>query len=410
MSGSGIGRNGTAGWEPVAVLEWMTSGERPEKKPRRSGRTGRKPEKLKLLAGAVLCLAALTLGKTESRAEEYTYTATFYPGNHGSFQGTEQVTVDNSSSGSSYEIEGDGDAIRISGLKAGDIVSFDAAYEGAVKLEEGSRYYVKGIRISGRDNSTVDTSAFPVEGDRDYVVAYGIQGDLTSYVVNYQDENGNTLAPSRTYYGNVGDKPVIAFRYLEGYQPQAYNLTKTLSKNEAENVFTFTYRRRPVAPAGGNEGGETGGEAGGAGTPGAGGAGTLGTGAGTAGTGAGTGTPGTGTTVVTPGGQGGAQTPENPDENQGGAAQGPENPEENQGGDAPNPEVSLPEEDVPQTVVDLDDGNVPLAEPEGGEDGSFRFPVWGSICIAVAGVAAIGLVLWFMIARRKKEKAENDES
>lgn len=32
---------------------------------------------------------------------------------------------------------------------------------------------------------------------------------------------------------------MVAYHYIEGYQPQAYNLTKTLSKNEAENVFTF---------------------------------------------------------------------------------------------------------------------------------------------------------------------------
>ena len=355
----------------------------------------------KLLAGAVMCCAAFVFGKTECRAEEYTYTATFYPGNHGSFQGTEQVTVDNSSSGSFWEITGEGDVIRVSGLKAGDIVSFDAAYEGAVKLEEGSRYYVKGIRVSGRDNSTVDTSAFQVEGDRDYVVAYGIKGDLTSYVVNYQDENGNALAPGRTYYGNVGDKPVIAFLYVEGYQPQAYNLTKTLSKNEAENVFTFTYRRRPAAPAGGNEGGETGG---GTGTPGTGTEGT-GTGAGAGNeipaAGAGNGAPGT--TVVTPGGQGG--TPQTP----GGEQEGVQ-PPSNAGGELQDPDQNPGGEnpEVPQDVVDLDEGEVPLAGMDEKQDHSFRFPVWGSLCIAAAGTVALGAVLWFMLVRRKKEKAEDD--
>lgn len=392
-------------------------------------RAGRKA--WKLLAGTAALCAALIFPGMESRAERYSYTITFYPGNHGSFQGTEQVSVDNSVSGSSYEIKGDGSAVVVTGLQAGDVVSFDAAREGAVELDEGSRYYVKGIRAGGRDNSTVDTSAFKVEGDRDYVVAYGIRGDLTSYVVNYQDTDGNTLAPSRNYIGNVGDKPVIAFYYIEGYQPQAYNLTKTLSKNAAENVFTFTYRRIPATTPGGdaNEGGEggsgTGGDSGtgtggggtGTETPGAGGTGT-GVGTGTGGTGAAGTTPGA--TVVTPGGQGGAvQTPENPDENQGGAAQTPENPDENQGGGTQNPgnpdenqggEDQNPEDDQPQNVVDLDDENVPLAEPKGdGENSSFRFPVWGSIGIAVAGVAAIGFVLWFMLIRRKKEKTQGKE-
>ena len=141
------GPDSGAGWN---CADGMTPGQFRKNRP---GSSGRKP--WKLLAGAALLCTALALGKTESHAEGYTYTATFYPGNHGTFQGTEQVSVDNSSSGSSYEIEGDGDAIRVSGLEAGDIVSFDAACEGAVKLEEGSRYYVKGIRVSGRDNSKV---------------------------------------------------------------------------------------------------------------------------------------------------------------------------------------------------------------------------------------------------------------
>ena len=175
-------------------------------------------------------------------AAGYTYTVTFYPGNHGTFESHEQVSVDNRISGSDVTVSGDGSYVRVSGLEAGDIISFDASMNGAVALEDGSRYYVKGIRQGGRDNSTVDVPAFRVDGDQDYVVAYGIRGDMTAYVVHYQDAAGNTLAQSRTYYGNIGDKPVIAFLYIEGYQPQAYNLTKTLSANEAENVFTFVYR------------------------------------------------------------------------------------------------------------------------------------------------------------------------
>ena len=29
-------------------------------------------------------------------------------------------------------------------------------------------------------------------------------------------------------YGNVGDKPVVAYKYIDSYIPQAYALTKTL--------------------------------------------------------------------------------------------------------------------------------------------------------------------------------------
>lgn len=184
--------------------------------------------------------AALLLGLMSVNAlaaEAYTYQVTFYEGVQGTFSGKDDLSVD----GEGYHITREDGKITVSGLKAGDVVSFNAQNPGAVTLAEDSKYYVKGIRKSGRDNDTVENSAFHVTEDQDYVVAYGIKGNLTTYVVNYVDANGNTLAPSATYYGNVGDKPVVAYRYIDGYLPQAYGLTKTLSENAAENVFTFTY-------------------------------------------------------------------------------------------------------------------------------------------------------------------------
>ena len=363
------------------------------------------------------------LGKMVCRAAEYSYTVTFYPGNHGSFQGTEAVTVDNSASGSEYEISADSSAIRISGLSAGDVVGLDAAMEGAVEMEEGSRYYVKGIRVSGRDNSTVDASAFRVEEDRDYVVAYGIRGDLTSYVVNYRDEAGNALAESRTYYGNVGDKPRMAYIYIEGYQPQAYNLTKTLSKNTAENVFTFIYTKIPAGQTGGGTGGGTG--TGGGQTGGGTGQGT-GTGGQTGGgtvptVPAGT-TPGQTGNVPNPdGGQGGdAQNPDygqggnNPDEGQGGGTQNPDdgqggtqNPDESQGGGTQNEG-----NDGPREEQDLDDQETPLGNYGGENDGKegpagFHFPIWASIVIAVAGAAAVIAAVCMVFVTKKKERAKH---
>lgn len=289
-------------------------------------------------AAALLCVL-LAFGTIDARAEAYSYTVTFYPGNHGSFQGTELVSVDNSASGSDYEISSVGNAIRVSGLCAGDVVGFDAAMEGAVELEEGSRYYVKGIRVSGRDNSTVDASAFRVEEDRDYVVAYGIRGDLTSYVVNYQDREGNTLAPSRTYYGNVGDKPRMAYLYIEGYQPQAYNLTKTLSKNAAENVFTFVYTRVSGGQTGGgnNGGGGTGGD---------------------------TETPGGGTAPTVPGGAAPGQTGTVPNDNQGEAP----NPNEGQNDDAQNPEDGQGGANQGEGGNQGEDGNQDAGDLEGNEE------------------------------------------
>ena len=123
-------------------------------------------------------------------------------------------------------------------LNAGDDVSFDLSQ---IQVTD-EKYYVKGIRLSGRDNAeALAAPAFNVDGDADYVVAYGIKGNQVAYTVQYQDEDGNTLAESQTFYGNVGDKPVVAYHYIENFVPQALALTKTLSENEADNVFTFTY-------------------------------------------------------------------------------------------------------------------------------------------------------------------------
>ena len=293
--------------------------------------------------------------------KEYTYTVTLFAGNQGSFNGTGGVHV----IGGSAQISG-GDAIRITGLRAGDVVVLDAT-AGMVDLKNGDKYYIKGVRESGRDNNTVADSAFTVTKDAEYVVAYGIQGDMVSYTVNYQDGGGNELAPSRTYYGAVGDKPVIAYQYIEGYRPDAYNLTKTLGKNEADNVFTFTYTQSSVQqPAAGGEGTEGGTDTG---TP-----ATTATPGTTAGGGAGTAGAGTATaagTVETP-------TVENPD-----------------GG-------------VPQATVDLDDEDTPKANIDASDSDTVRntspVPIVLGILVAVIALGAlIGTYVYF----KKKHKADS---
>lgn len=180
----------------------------------------------------------ISAAPTDAKAE-YSYKVTFYSGNQGDFNGSTQgLSVE----GSSYSIEKqDADSIVIAGLQAGATVSFDSN-AGAVALKDGSKYYIQGVRESGRDNDEVASSAFYVDGDAEYVVAYGIQGDQVAYTVNFQDASGNQLAASKTYYGNVGDKPVVAYTYVDGYAPEYLALTKTLSANAAENVFTFIYR------------------------------------------------------------------------------------------------------------------------------------------------------------------------
>jgi len=364
----------------------------------------RKSRKLFSLLFA-LCLAFLPWGM-KCQAAEYSYTVTFYPGNHGRFTGVGSISVQ--SSGSEASVEVVGQAIKVSGLRNGDMVSFDAAMDGAVALEEGSQYYVKGIRLSGRDNNTVDTSAFRVEGDRDYVVAYGIRGDMVSYVVNYQDETGNTLASSRNYYGNVGDKPVVAFLYMEGYEPRAYNLTKTLVSNEAENVFTFVYRRVAASGGGNESGGGTGGD-----SPAGGGIGTgdvvnpgLGDGGLAEGTepGAGGGIGGNGNEGGNAGAAGGedadtAIADNNADEANAGQAGAEGDEGEN---------VELSDEEIPLDLMELDDEEVPLANnfldgrPQ-MEEGSRIFAA-SAVLVAVS----VGVLLFFAFWMKRHSKNKDE--
>lgn len=168
--------------------------------------------------------------------QAYTYKVTIYAGNQGAFSGTDGLVISNPNA----VVTVDKDKIVISGLHYGDEVSYTAQTD--VKLDASSKYYVKGIRLSGRDNDTVAAAAFLVRGDVDYVVAYGIKGNLVSYTVNYQNENGTELLPSETFYGNVGDKPVVACKYVAGYAPKTSGLTKTLKENASENVLTFIYK------------------------------------------------------------------------------------------------------------------------------------------------------------------------
>lgn len=171
-----------------------------------------------LLSVSVIAGLGAAPVKAAQTVTPYTYKVTLSAGNKGTINGQQKVE----------EVD----------LAAGSTVSFDI---NDIKVSD-EKYYVKGIRLSGRDNSeALAAPAFRVNGDADYVVAYGIKGDMVAYTVNYEDEQGNKLAESQTFYGNVGDKPVVAYRYIENYVPQALSLTKTLSDNEAENVFTFKY-------------------------------------------------------------------------------------------------------------------------------------------------------------------------
>lgn len=279
--------------------------------------------------------------------DEYTYTVTLSAGSKGTINGAEKdVTSD---------------------LQKGSRVSFNI---NDVQVTD-SKYYVKGFRLSGRDNEeALAAPAFTVTADVDYVVAYGVKGNMVAYTVNYLDANGNALAPSSTFYGNVGDKPVVAYQYIENYVPQALALTKTLSANEAENVFDFTYTPGEAGTIVETTTTTT--------TVVAGTATTGGAAAGTAGGAAGTGTAG--------------------EAGETGEAAGAD--------DAANPggeeTVENPDEDTPQGLVDLDDEETPKSNIDASEkETSKKGPIAAGIAIIAISVAALIALIVFLKKRAK---------
>lgn len=123
------------------------------------------------------------------------------------------------------------------------------------KDADGSKYFILGMKLAGHDNEEdtgyvfTDTvniysgSALPSykEKDTDLVIAYGLKSNMVGYTVRYVDSYGNQLLPEGHYYGTIGTEMVVSYLYVEGFIPNAYAASRTLSANEAANVFTFTY-------------------------------------------------------------------------------------------------------------------------------------------------------------------------
>lgn len=305
-----------------------------------------------------MTLGASTMSVMADDTTPYTYKVTLSAGNKGTINGQNKIEQTNIASGSTVT------------FNLNDIQVTD------------DKYYVKGIRLSGRDNNeTLAAPSFTVDKDADYVVAYGIKGNMVAYTVNYQDASGNSLAESQTFYGNVGDKPVVAYRYVENYIPDALALTKTLSDNESENVFTFTYTPgatdrivettttvTTTVP--------------GTATP-AGAAGTTGA----AGTGTGTTAGGTAAGGTTAGGT-----------TTGGTAGGTTNADNSQ--DTTDDTTTAPDEQTPKSLVDLDDEDTPKGNID-AKDKTSKTPIAAGIAIIVVAVAALAGLIVFLKKRAK---------
>ncbi|NCB92773.1 MAG: hypothetical protein EOM40_09480 [Clostridia bacterium] len=334
----------------------------------------RKMKKLLVSLLSICVLFSLSAVSALAASEPYFYTVTLYSGNMGTIAGAD-------------------DSDRT--IKT---ITKDATYGVPVTINlndvtvRDSKYYVKGIRFSGRDNSELlSRTSVNVYGDTDLVVAYGVMANRVTYTVNYQDANGNEVAPSETLYGDVGDKPVVAYAYIENFVPQALALTKTLSSNEAENVFTFVYTPGDSGAIITNETTEV--------LPGTTNITTV--------PGTTTTTPADGTAATPADGTAaaGTTTPEDAAAAAGndaatGAGPGNADAAAGDGTDAAadGETVAIPDEETPQGVVDLDEGETPTTNKD--LDGSTsKAPLVAGIAIGVAALVALGGLVIFLKKR-----------
>ena len=258
----------------------------------------------------------------------YGYKVTLYTGNQGTINSQNEMSIN---------------------VSKGQMVSLDLSQ---IELPQDSKYYVKGIRLSGHDSvDNLDPATFVVNGDLDYVVVYGVKGNQVAYTIRYVDENGKQLSEDTVLYGNVGDKPVVAYKYIDSYIPQAYALTKTLVENEKENVFTFTYKPGETGEIIEN------------------------------------------TNIVTTVISTTPSTNANQGNNGTGNATGGT---QNNDGDT----TKAGDEDVPQGLVDLDDEDTPKSNISVNNKKNSSTPIYAGIAISLAAI--VGIIVAFMTIRKKR--------
>lgn len=181
----------------------------------------------KLTACLLAVIMILGLAVTTASAEDYTYKVRIFPGNAGTASSGECIEVDGIALGTRVTIS----------MPNSYTISFGGE---TITVAEGEKYYIRGVRVSGQD--PLSTLSFEVNQDIDLVASYGMANNIVEYTVSFLDaETGEPLADSVTYYGSLGDKPVAAYQYIEGYEPDYYNITGTLK--ETGNAWEFHYTR-----------------------------------------------------------------------------------------------------------------------------------------------------------------------
>ena len=183
----------------------------------------------KRLFALILSLLIIAVPFYTAKAVEtpYSYKVTVYAGNQGTFSGE---------SPSEY---------AINDIGYFQMVTLDWNEMG-LTLKDPERYYVRGFKLAGHDNDELLTlPAFQVKEDTALVISYGVRDDgMVNYTVRFLEEGTKKeLASEKTYVGRVGDKPIVSHMFIEGYLPNALNITKTLTSNEGGNEFTFWYHK-----------------------------------------------------------------------------------------------------------------------------------------------------------------------
>ena len=179
-----------------------------------------------LVAGLAIAMWAMPAVAHADKGEAYTYKIRVLDGNFDTIDGGIWEKTVNA---------GESVSLTDSGVKVGDVVD---------------KYQVKGFRVSGKDNddagALIVKDVTTVTEDMDFVVSYGMEGDMVSYTLKFVEYGtGKALtadngATSATYYGSKGDKPVVSYEYISGYRPRYRNITGTLG-DEGSNNWTLEY-------------------------------------------------------------------------------------------------------------------------------------------------------------------------
>ncbi len=339
----------------------------------------------KLLVVLLLC-AAMALGAAMPASAAYNYTVTVSSGLHGELavQGNKVADAQN----------------------GGERMPLSFAYGQEWNPNNypvnviGEKYYFKGYHIAGHEGVI---GAMNITKDIDLVATFGLKGNMVKYIIHYQDRKGKTLRADDEYYGNVGDKPVVAYVYIEGYRPvNTKNVTFTLKEGEVRE-FTFVYTRDSNSPGGGGGGDDE--ERSSSSSP----------------------------SSSEPGGSSSTpssrpDTPDRPDDTEteiieredeengvsdesSAPAEPTTNPPASEpASEAENEPASEPEDNEPEELIDLDDDATPRAGPGYNDNsmvGRLRQMLTLSramIAIGILALLALLLALWFILFGRKKRK------